>query len=153
MSIFNLRVFLIIAISNLCQSFITHAEQKITESVVEELNIKSLVIVKGDDLKIDNIIRFGKLISQKKLFVTYMSDAQMIDTIYEHNKLPMLHKMRQLNLNPKNVTNYRPRQEYEYVDVKEILSRSRPKTVVLVYGENIEVRLAYLFYVSLTKYV
>lgn len=115
---------------------LTHERQQILRTIIKELNIKCLVIIKKDPSEFIKALILAKLFPQQKLYLSFYSAAEMYGFISEHNEIW------------KNSSTYKRNQEYEYTDVKGLLNKSRPKTMVLLRGENPEKILRTLFTVG-----
>lgn len=118
--------------------FLSDSKQNLIESLIEELYIKHLSIVKDSDFQNDpKTLSFIKKLFQRKIYASVLSVSQTNDCMNEY-----YHVWERDNNEPENHQN------------QEVLHPKRdgwvypPKTMIILYGENLKETIDELFTVS-----
>ena len=114
---------------------ISGTKLKLIESLNAELNIKHFSVIKDSDFEVHNkVLNVAKLISFNKVFVSFLSLAQMNNSMHEYFTIPFgFHSMDQYHKRGYIIDEKRNRLVYP------------PKTMVMIFGKDLEATLIALF--------
>lgn len=115
----------------------TNQKQNFIESLSEELNVKHLSIIKGENFHVDlKIFNFAKKMFRKSVFVSFMTSFEMEVSMNNYYKTPLGYYIPYMR-NNEHVVEYNKRINWVYP----------PRTIVIPYGNNVEGIINKLFLV------